>query len=216
MDIRAFKARLNGISVLPIVSPRSVAHGVDLVGALVDGGATGVEVVLRSPAALDTVRACVDGWPALAVAAGTVLAPHQVDEAAAAGAAFLVSPGYCAAIAAQADGADLPYVPGVQTATEIMAARKAGFSVLKFYPAEASGGAGGLADLCTIFPDLAFMPSGKIGLAHLPGYAALDAVAAVGGTWMHTERGSALAPAETTRRMALALEAVAAVRRAPR
>ena len=195
------------IAIWPILMPRSVGQCLETVAALAEGGAQGVEVVLRGPDSMSALRAAAAQFPTVAFAAGTVLTPSQYDEAVEAGASLTISPGLCPNLVDHAYKVGVPLVPGVQTATEIMAARRSGLRMLKFYPSEPAGGRDLIRDLCSMFPDTSFMPSGKITLDVLPGYAVVRGVASVGGTWMHSEKGHDLARAEVVRRMRASLDA---------
>jgi len=205
-------ALVRKIAVLPIIVPRSVDTCLETIGALAEGGATGVEIVLRTAAALPTLEASARAFPSMVFAAGTVLSTVQYDEAAAAGAHFAISPGLSAELADHAAGKSLPLVPGVQTATEVMAALGKGFTLLKFYPSEPAGGTVVLGDFGNVFPAVSFMPSGKINADLLPGYAALRNVASVGGTWMLAEQGKAFERTEIVHRMRRALDLVRVVK----
>jgi 2-dehydro-3-deoxyphosphogluconate aldolase/(4S)-4-hydroxy-2-oxoglutarate aldolase len=118
------------------------------------------------------------------IGAGTLLRPEDFARAKAAGAQFGVSPGLDLALAEAAVKAALPFLPGVQTASEVMAATGYGFKTLKFYPARAAGGPAVLADFASIFPEVLFVPTGKIGQADAREYLALTNVLAVGGSWV--------------------------------
>ncbi|WP_309086018.1 bifunctional 4-hydroxy-2-oxoglutarate aldolase/2-dehydro-3-deoxy-phosphogluconate aldolase [Chelativorans sp.] len=192
MSYSEFEARIRKIAVLPIVLPKSVSFCIDVIGALAEGGATGIEIVLRSKDALPAIEAGRKTFPAMVFGAGTVLTPAQYDAAVAAGADFAISPGFAPELVAYAASRPVPLIPGVQTATEVIAARSAGAALLKFYPSEPAGGTAVLSDYGNVFPDVSFMPSGKIDLHLLPGYSALRNVASVGGTWMYTKAGELL------------------------
>jgi len=202
-------ARVRQIAVLPIIIPQSVGYCIDVIGALAEGGARGIEIVLRTPDALSAIEVGIKTFPSLIFGAGTVLSIEQYDAVSEAGAQFAVSPGFLPALAAHAKHRAIPLVAGVQTATEVMAARAAGLHLLKFYPSEPAGGTDVLADFGHVFPDIGFMPSGMIDSTVLPKYAALSNVASVGGTWMHSEGGTSLDRAEIGRRMRLSLQAMA-------
>lgn len=205
--------RIRAVGVMPILLPRSVDFVVEVTRALVEGGAQGVEVVLRNDVALEAMLQVRREFPDLLVAAGTVLTSELYRGAAAAGADFCISPGLDSEIIALALDGPLPLVPGVQTASEVMLARKLGIRLQKFYPSEPAGGTTVLADFGRIFPDVAFMPSGKIEEPMLPDYARLSNIASVGGTWMYLEGGRNLPPQEVTRRMRESLDIFHAERR---
>lgn len=200
-------ARIREIAVMPILVPNSVAHTLQQVEALAAGGARGIEIVLRTNVALKALRAGIERFPAILFGAGTVLSMAQCDDAIAAGAAFTISPGLDPELVVHAAGRGVPMVPGVQTASEVMAARRLGVRLLKFYPAEAAGGMDVLEDFARVFPDVAFMPSGKITFELLPRYARLSNVISVGGTWM---LAGGAEPAEISERMRKSLETIRA------
>lgn len=196
--------------VVPVVIADSVERGSLIADALVAGGLPVAEVTYRTSAAsrvIETLAARDD----LLVGAGTVVTTSQVDEAVAAGARFLVSPGFHPAVAQRAAEHGIPLLPGAVTATEIMAALNAGIRTVKFFPAEASGGVKTLRALTAAFGGISFVPTGGVGPANLTDYLSVPSVRAVGGSWMlpadAVERGDV---AELTR---LTAEAVAAAAR---
>jgi len=182
--------KLRHAAIMPIVQPRSVDFVLSLVAELAQGGAQAIEIVLRSEAALAAISACRREFPELLVGAGTILTHAHYDAAVDAGAQFGISPGFLPSLCAHAIQGPIGLVPGVQTASEVMAAQAAGFDLLKFYPSEPAGGTVVLADFANIFTTATFMPSGKIQLSHLPGYAKLRNITSVGGSWMYAEGAS--------------------------
>ena len=174
--------------VIPVLVIERAEHAVPIAQALVGGGLPVLEVTLRTPAALDAIKA-MKGVDGAIVGAGTVLDPGQYDAAVAAGAAFAVSPGLTPALAAHARHGPVPLLPGVATASEIMAARDAGFSRLKFFPATAAGGLPALKAFSAVFGGVKFCPTGGITLESAPGWLALDCVACVGGRWLAPPAG---------------------------
>jgi 2-dehydro-3-deoxyphosphogluconate aldolase/(4S)-4-hydroxy-2-oxoglutarate aldolase len=169
--------------VIPVVVVDGVGQAVDLARALLDGGLPVIEITLRTPEAMSAVEAVVRDVPGMTVGVGTVLAPEQLSTARDVGAAFAVSPGLDLDLVAAARGIDMPYLPGIQTSSEAMAARKAGLDALKFFPAKAAGGPGALKQLHPVYPDLLFCPTGGIGFADAPEYLSLANVACVGGSF---------------------------------
>lgn len=151
--------------------------------ALVAGGLRCAEVTFRTTAAEEALAAMAED-PRLLVGAGTVVRPDQVDRAVAAGARFIVSPGFSPAVVRHCVQVGVPVMPGVATATEIQAAREAGLDLLKFFPAEPLGGLAMLKALAAPFPGVRFVPTGGITAAQLGDYLAHPSVAAVGGSWM--------------------------------
>ncbi|MFH9228874.1 bifunctional 4-hydroxy-2-oxoglutarate aldolase/2-dehydro-3-deoxy-phosphogluconate aldolase [Streptomyces lydicus] len=170
--------------VIPVVVLDDAADAVPLARALVAGGLPAIEVTLRTPAALDAIRAIAEEVPEAVVGAGTVLTPEHVDAAGAAGARFLVSPGWSPRLLRAMRVCGLPFLPGVSTASEVVTLLDEGVTELKFFPAEAAGGTAYLKSLAAPLPQARFCPTGGIGLASAPSYLALPNVACVGGTWM--------------------------------
>ncbi len=181
----AESAAIMGLApVIPVLTVQSVADGLAQAKALVAGGLYAIEVTLRTECALAAIAAIATQAPDAVVGAGTITTPGQIDEAVAAGARFLVSPGATAALAEAAAGAPVPFLPGCATASEAMALRELGFRALKLFPAEAAGGAKLIASLAAPLPDLRFCPTGGIDLAKARDYLKLKNVACVGGSWM--------------------------------
>lgn len=178
--IRALCARA---PVIPVLVIEDAADAVPLACALLAGGLPVLEVTLRTPAALDAIRAmtAVDG---VAVGAGTVLTRADALRAREAGARFAVSPGLTDALAAACTEAGLPLLPGAVTASEAMRASESGFDMLKFFPAEPAGGAAALSALAGPLPHLGFCPTGGITADNAARYLALRNVACVGGSWV--------------------------------
>jgi 2-dehydro-3-deoxyphosphogluconate aldolase / (4S)-4-hydroxy-2-oxoglutarate aldolase len=170
--------------VIPVLTVSSVEDGVAQAKALTAGGLFAIEVTLRTAAALAAIRAIAREVPDAVVGAGTIVSAEQIDEAVAAGARFLVSPGATPELARAAVGAPVPFLPGCATVSEAMALRELGFRALKLFPAEAVGGASLLASLAAPLPDLRFCPTGGIDFARAPDYLRLANVACVGGSWM--------------------------------
>jgi 2-dehydro-3-deoxyphosphogluconate aldolase/(4S)-4-hydroxy-2-oxoglutarate aldolase len=174
---------LGGARVLPVLTVSSAALAGPLADALVAGGARCAEITLRTPASERalTVMAAHGG---LCVGAGTVLTAEQAERAVAAGARFVVSPGFDEEVVAACREWGVPVLPGVATATELMRALRAGLDTVKLFPAEQLGGTRALRALAAPFPAARFVPTGGIGAARLDGYLAEPAVLAVGGSWM--------------------------------
>lgn len=154
-----------------------------LAEALVAGGLRCAEVTFRTEAA-EAALAAMAADPRLLVGAGTVVSPDQVDRAVAAGARFVVSPGFSPAVVRRCRDLGVLALPGVATATEIQAAGEEGLTVLKFFPAGSLGGPAMLKALSAPFPGVRFVPTGGITAATLPDYLGLPSVLAVGGSWM--------------------------------
>ena len=192
--------------VIPVIVLERAEDARPLAEALVRGGLRVLEVTLRTPAALEALHAmrAVEG---AIVGAGTVLDAALYDEAIAAGAHFVVSPGLTDALVTAAATRMVPLLPGAATASEIMRAREAGLTRLKFFPAESLGGVAALKGYASVFPDVRFCPTGGIDASSAPAYLALRNVACVGGSWPLP--AEALAARDWARIEALAREAAA-------
>ena len=170
--------------VMPILTISDAAIAGDLARALVRGGVTVFEVVLRTPAALDALKAMVAAAPEASVGVGTILNADDVARARAAGAAFGVSPGITPELAGAVRETGFPFLPGVSSVSEAMYARQFGFGELKLFPANVIGGVAWLQAVGPVFPDLVFCPTGGIRPPDIPGYLALPNCATVGGSWI--------------------------------
>ncbi|MFE6408270.1 bifunctional 4-hydroxy-2-oxoglutarate aldolase/2-dehydro-3-deoxy-phosphogluconate aldolase [Streptomyces sp. NPDC057837] len=170
--------------VVPVVVVEDVGDAVPLARALVAGGLPAIEVTLRTPVALDAVRAIAREVPEAVVGAGTVISPGQVAEAVAAGARFLVSPGWTDGLLEAMRASGVPFLPGVSTTSEVVALLERGVREMKFFPAQAAGGTAYLRSLAGPLPQARFCPTGGIGPDSAPGYLALPNVGCVGGSWM--------------------------------
>jgi 2-dehydro-3-deoxyphosphogluconate aldolase/(4S)-4-hydroxy-2-oxoglutarate aldolase len=175
---------LDVVPVMPVVVVEDVAAAVPLARALVAGGLPAVELTLRTPAALDAIRAIATEVPEILVGAGTVLSVGQAKEAADAGARFLVSPGATPALLAGLADTGLPFLPGTATVSEVLAVLEAGVTEMKFFPAEASGGVAFLRSVAGPVPAARFCPTGGITADTAASYLALPNVGCVGGTWI--------------------------------
>lgn len=169
--------------IVPVVVLADATDAAPLAAALVAGGLPVAEVPFRTAAASDAIRA-MSAHPGMIVGAGTVVRPEQVDEAADAGATFVVSPGMSAAVVERARERGLLVIPGAVTPTEIMAALDLGLTTLKFFPAKTYGGASALKSLGAPFRGVRFIPTGGVAAANLSEYLCLPNVVAVGGSWM--------------------------------
>ena len=171
-------------SVIPVVTIERERDAVPLARALAAGGLRVIEVALRTPAALAATAAIARELPQVTIGAGTLTRAADVAAAVHAGARFLVSPGTTPELAAAALAAELPYLPGVATPSEIMAARALGICVMKLFPAAALGGIGFLQALAPVFSGVAFCPTGGVDERSAADYLALPNVPLVGGSWM--------------------------------
>jgi 2-dehydro-3-deoxyphosphogluconate aldolase/(4S)-4-hydroxy-2-oxoglutarate aldolase len=170
--------------VIPVLTIDRAADAVPLARALVAGGLSALEVTLRTPAALDAIAAIVKAVPDAIVGAGTITKIVDLDAALRAGAQFLVSPGTPPAFADVLARAPVPVLPGCATVSEAMTLSARGFTVLKFFPAEASGGIAWLNAVAGPLPQVRFCPTGGIGAKNAASYLALSNVVAVGGSWV--------------------------------
>lgn len=170
--------------VIPVLTIAAGAEGVEIARALVAGGLPMIEVTLRTPAALEAIRLIRAEVPDARVGAGTVLTPEQGRDALLAGAQFIVSPGMTPRLIEAAHTWPVPFLPGAVTASEAMALSDLGYRVLKFFPAEASGGVTALKALAAPLQGIAFCPTGGIDASNVASYLALPNVAGVGGSWV--------------------------------
>lgn len=173
--------------IVPVLVVDDVATARPLAEALVAGGLPVLEVTLRTPAALDAIREMsqVTGGH---VGAGTLVTPADVRAAKAAGATFGVSPGATPALLQACADEDLPLLPGAATATEAMKLLEYGFDMLKFFPAEAAGGAPALKSIGGPLPQITFCPTGGVNPQNAPSYLALENVFCAGGSWVAPQK----------------------------
>lgn len=194
--------RLARSPVVPLIQADDPDVAIATANALVAGGLTVLEVVLRTEAALHCLREVAAAVPEAIVGAGTVLSEAQATASIEAGASFLVSPGLDTKVVAAAQSAGKDVVPGVATATEAQAGYNLGLSVLKFFPAGQAGGVSMLRALAAVFRGLRFMPTGGVSAENLADYLALDAVIACGGSWLTPKSAIANGDYETVTRLA--------------
>lgn len=169
--------------VIPVLVIEDLAHALPLAQALVAGGLPVLEVTLRTECALDAIAAMASVEGAV-VGAGTVLSAAQMEAATNAGARFAVSPGATPALIDAARANNMPLLPGAQTCSEVMALLEQGYTVQKFFPAEAIGGATALKSIGGPLPQVTFCPTGGISVTRAPDYLKLPNVACVGGSWI--------------------------------
>ena len=170
--------------VIPVIVIQRLQDAVPLARALVAGGVRVLEVTLRTPVALAAIEAIARAVPQAIVGAGTIRSAADAHLARQAGSAFGVSPGYTAAVGAACLEVGLPLLPGVATASEVMAAQADGLTFLKFFPATAAGGIPMLKALGGPFPDIVFCPTGGITWESAPQFLALPNVKVCGGSWL--------------------------------
>jgi 2-dehydro-3-deoxyphosphogluconate aldolase / (4S)-4-hydroxy-2-oxoglutarate aldolase len=170
--------------VMPVVVIDDAAHAEPLARALLAGGISTIEVTLRTPAALDAIKAIAKSTPEMIVGAGTVLSEKDLDAAIDAGARYALAPGASKKLLKAARKADIPFIPGVATSSEIMEGLDLGYHCFKFFPAENLGGAAALKAIGAPLPAARFCPTGGIGADKVVNYLALENVLCVGGSWI--------------------------------
>ncbi|RIJ16074.1 bifunctional 4-hydroxy-2-oxoglutarate aldolase/2-dehydro-3-deoxy-phosphogluconate aldolase [Henriciella mobilis] len=183
----AFRAAIEKAPIVPVLTVYEADHAEPLAEALAKGGLTAVEVTLRTPAALDVIRIMGEAQPDLLVGAGTIISEGDVDAALKAGSDFLVTPGTSPLLLDALGNHDGVILPGVSTTSEAMARFDEGYGVMKFFPAEAAGGANFLKSLSGPLPHMDFMPTGGITPRNAGDYLSLPNVIAVGGSWLATK-----------------------------
>lgn len=175
--------RLRAIKIVPVIAINDVAHALPLAKVLVENGLPCAEVTFRTEAAVESIRIMREAYPDLLIGAGTVLTTAQVDEAIAAGADFIVSPGLNPTTVKYCQQRNIAIIPGVNNPSLVEQAMEMGLRTLKFFPAEPSGGIAMLKALSAVYP-VSFMPTGGINPNNAQEYLALKSVVACGGTWM--------------------------------
>lgn len=177
---------LEGTRIVPVLVIGDVHHALPILHALREGGISMIEVTLRRAAGLGAIKAMLqeisENGLDIKIGAGTVTKPEELESLKEMGAHFAVSPGFLPKLAQKALDIDLPYLPGVQTISEMMQAREMGYSLCKFFPAEAAGGVAMMKAVAGPFPDLHFCPTGGITLDKIPAYLVQPNVLAVGVT----------------------------------
>jgi 2-dehydro-3-deoxyphosphogluconate aldolase/(4S)-4-hydroxy-2-oxoglutarate aldolase len=175
---------LTSAPVVPVVVIENLEDAVPLAKALYNGGLKALEITLRTPVAAEAVKLMKEAVPEAYVGTGTVIDKATFEASVAAGADFMVSPGVNDELLALAKDSDIPFLPGAATPSEVMNLASHGFKFLKFFPAEAAGGAPMLKSIGGPLPQIKFCPTGGISLATASKYLALNNVVCVGGTWM--------------------------------
>lgn len=199
--------------VVPVVVVSDPAQAVPMAQALLAGGVDVIEITLRSTAGLAAIEAVARHVPGMQVGAGTVTRPHEVAQVLNAGARFALSPGCTPALLEAVAQAGLPFIPGVATPSEAMAARDAGYRLMKCFPAAQLGGVEVLKAWGGPLPDLRFCPTGGVSLANMASFLALPNVAMVGGSWLTP--AAAVAAGDWQRIETLAREATQAAAAVP-
>ncbi len=175
---------LRASPIIPVITIERVEDAVPLARALVAGGITALEVTLRTPAAPAAAKAIAQSVPDAVLGLGTVLTRDDLNTARSLNARYVVSPGATPELLDAAAGGDLPLLPGVQTASEVMAALARGFDILKFFPAAPAGGIQALRALAGPFPQVRFCPTGGVSADNFTDWLAQPNVMAVGGSWL--------------------------------
>ncbi|MBZ7929143.1 bifunctional 4-hydroxy-2-oxoglutarate aldolase/2-dehydro-3-deoxy-phosphogluconate aldolase [Campylobacter sp. LH-2024] len=170
--------------IIPVITIYDLKTSVDLAKALIEGGIKILEITLRTQEAIEAIKLISKEIPEAVVGAGTVLNTKMLEEVKNAGAKFAISPGLNVVFAKEARNIDLPLIPGIATAGELMLALEFGFKNLKFFPAQAAGGINMLKSFSAPFQEIKFCPTGGISLDNMNDYLKLDNVLCVGGSWL--------------------------------
>ncbi|MDF2784325.1 MAG: keto-deoxy-phosphogluconate aldolase [Pantoea eucrina] len=196
--------------VVPVIVVNQPEHAVPMAKALVAGGIRVLEVTLRTPVAMDALRAIIREVPEAIVGAGTVINTQQLKEVTDAGAQFVISPGLTESLLRAATEGPVPLIPGISTVSELMMGMDHGLREFKFFPAEANGGVRALSALAGPFPQVRFCPTGGISPANYRDYLALKSVLCIGGSWLVPD--DALQQGDWARITQLARDAIAGAR----
>lgn len=172
------------VSVIPVLTIEQVADAVPIAAALVSGGLNVIEITLRTEQALEAVARIHSEVPSAVVGVGSAIDRSQLKAARMAGARFAVSPGATPELETGARTVDIPWLPGAQSVSEVLALRALGYRFVKFFPAQASGGTSFLRSILGPLPDVRFCPTGGISVDTAPDYLALSNVACIGGSWL--------------------------------
>lgn len=182
------RARLDALlalaPVIPVITIEDATHAVPLARALVAGGLRVIEITLRTQAGLDAARAIIAEVPDAVVGIGTVLTPADYERAARLGAAFAISPGLSLGLLDAANAGEMPFAPGIQTASDLIACVTRGYELVKFFPAVPAGGLAALDALAGPFPNVRFCPTGGINAGNAAQWLAHKKVVAIGGSWV--------------------------------
>ena len=193
--------------VVPVLVINDVEKAVPLAKALMEGGIKVLEVTLRTPAAIDVIKRIAEEVPGSLIGAGTVTNAQQLKAVVEAGAKFAISPGMTADLLKAGMDAEIPLIPGISSTSDLMKGKDAGYTHMKFFPAEASGGVKAIKSISGPFPDVTFCPTGGIGPNNYNDYLALNNVKCVGGSWLAPD--DAIEAGDWARITQLAKEAVA-------
>lgn len=174
--------------VVPVIVINDIAEAVPLARALLKGGIPVLEVTLRTTQGLEAIKRIRDEVEGIVVGAGTITSTQQLEQALAAGSEFIITPGLTPRLLDAGVSCGVPFMPGIATVGEMMCCLEKGLDTLKFFPAEANGGASALKAISGPFPDVSFCPTGGIGPHNLANYLALKSVVSVGGSWLTPEK----------------------------
>ncbi|WP_336132211.1 bifunctional 4-hydroxy-2-oxoglutarate aldolase/2-dehydro-3-deoxy-phosphogluconate aldolase [Alteromonas sp. CH_XMU1407-6] len=197
--------------VVPVLVINDVEKAVPLAKALMEGGIKVLEVTLRTPAAIDVIKRIAQEVPDSLIGAGTVTNAQQLKAVVEAGAKFAISPGMTADLLKAGMDSEIPLIPGISSTSDLMKGKDAGYTHMKFFPAEASGGVKAIKSISGPFPDVTFCPTGGIGPNNYNDYLALNNVKCVGGSWLAPD--DAIESGDWARITQLAKEAVAGAKR---
>ena len=202
--------KISQFGLVPVVVLEDEKDDLPLAKALVEGGLPVAEVTFRTAAAEASIKKMCEAYPDMVVGAGTVLNIEQVEKAVAAGAKFIVSPGYDEEIVNYCLEKDIPIYPGTVTPSDLSKAVKKGLSVVKFFPAEQYGGVNTIKALAAPFTTVKFMPTGGVNAKNLKDYLSCNKIVACGGSWM--VKGDLIKAQEFEKIKELTREAVALVK----
>lgn len=203
--------QLSDFGIVPVVVLNDVKDAEPLAKALCEGGLPCAEVTFRTAAAQKSIRIMTEAYPQMVVGAGTVLTTEQVDRAVEAGAKFIVSPGFDPEIVDYCLDKGIPVMPGTVTPSEVAQCVKRGLKVVKFFPAEQSGGVAAIKAMGAAYVGLKFMPTGGINAKNIVSYLECDKIFACGGSWM--VKGDLIAAGEFDQIKSLTQEAVEIVKK---
>lgn len=206
MIMKTIEEQFREYAVVPVVVLDDARDAVPLAEALTEGGLPCAEVTFRTEAAEESIRLMSEKYPEMLVGAGTVLTIEQVDRAVAAGAKFIVSPGFDPEIVDYCLEKKIPVFPGCVTPSEVAQAAKRGMKVIKFFPAEQAGGIARIKAMAAPYTMMEFMPTGGIGVNNLKDYLSFDKILCCGGSWM--VKGDLIKNGEFDKIRALTKEAV--------
>jgi 2-dehydro-3-deoxyphosphogluconate aldolase/(4S)-4-hydroxy-2-oxoglutarate aldolase len=178
---------IGDLGIVPVIAIESAESALPLAQALINGGLPCAEITFRTSAALESIRAISSRFPEMLLGAGTVLSAEQADKAVEAGARFIVSPGLNAKVVSHCVSKGIPVIPGVATPSDVEAAIELGLSIVKFFPAEAAGGARMIKAMAAPYTQMRFLPTGGVTPENLLEYLSFDKVLACGGSWMATK-----------------------------